>query len=113
MVVMKKEERDILQNPALKEMPFSVPEGYFSSLEERLAGVTKSQEAKAPTWKRQAVYALAAAVAAIFITIGIVLHERSLSYKQTEQYADQIRESDIIEYLIYSGVELEEFEDFE
>jgi hypothetical protein len=36
---MKREEQDILQNTQLKKSPFSVPENYFSSLNESLTEI--------------------------------------------------------------------------
>lgn len=112
MNVMKKVERDILQDPALKEKPFNVPEGYFSYLEQKMMDAVKPQVNSSPARKNYILYTAAAAVIAIVLAVGVLLSGRYFSYDTMEQYADQITEDDIIEYLIYSGVELEEFDQY-
>jgi len=51
------EQNDILRNPACRENPFRMPEGYFDSLEERLMGriaeenVAETQRKTKPVWR--------------------------------------------------------------
>ena len=105
-------EKHILNDVSdLKNMPFSTPEGYFESLKVELKAIPAKQDSrpKVRKWTPQILQAsIAAAVAAILIMGGFFLG------RVTEQYADvpELTQDDIIEYLIYSGFELEDIEQY-
>lgn len=127
---MKKENDILNNNPDLKQMPFSVPEGYFESfrIEKQVVSI------KTDLWTRVAPYAAMAAVFVLLVTVGNFLLEKSTTeYIMTEEdyilfsdnamntityemvYGDHVAEAelmdeDIINYLIYTGVSAEEIE---
>lgn len=125
-------KKDILRDcPELKQMPFTVPEGYFESFK---AEAAKPMVHKVSFMNRFAPYAAMAAVFACLVTAGTFLLERTTpAYQMTEEdymlfsdnmmntityemeYGDQLAEAeisdeDIINYLIYSGITAEEIE---
>lgn len=129
---MKTTEHDILKTaPALKEMPFSTPEGYFESLK---AGLKKQRARTVSLWTRLSPYATVAAVFIFLVSAGTFILERtapdpgmtqedyyvfsdhlmiSTIYEMTDEtpLAEAgIEDEDIIEYLIYSGISAEEIE---
>ena len=129
---MMKKENDILKDCAeLKQMPFTVPEGYFETFK---AGASKSMVRKLDFRTRIAPYAAMAAVFIFMVTAGTFLLEKSVpEYQMTEEdymmfsdnfmttiayemeYASQLAEAeisdeDIINYLIYTGVSAEQIE---
>ncbi len=111
-------------------MPYSTPEGYFEGLKAGLKMIP-TRERSTP-WRR---YAGIAAAAAILLTAGGFIAGRlsgrtefseedyivfsddmtNAIYQESysEQYAEtqQLTEDDLIEYLIYTGVEIEEIEE--
>lgn len=120
---------DILKDRTeLKQMPFSVPEGYFDSFKNANAVPVAK---RVSLWNRIAPYASMAAVFVSLVAAGTFLLERSTPhYQMTEEdyvmfadnmmntiayeieYGDQIAEADlseedIINYLIYTGVSAE------
>ena len=120
---------DILKDRTeLKQMPFSVPEGYFDSFKNANAVPVAK---RVSLWNRMAPYAAMAAVFVSLVAAGTFLLERSTpQYQMTEEdyvmvadnmmntiayemeYGDQIAEADlseedIINYLIYTGVSAE------
>ena len=120
---------DILKDcTELKQMPFSVPEGYFDSFKNANAVPVAR---RVSLWNRMAPYAAMAAVFVSLVAAGTFLLERSTpQYQMTEEdyvmfannmmntiayemeYGDQIAEADlseedIINYLIYTGVSAE------
>lgn len=127
---MKKENDILNNNPDLKQMPFSVPEGYFESFRIEKQAVS----IKTDLWTRVAPYAAMAAVFVLLVTVGNFLLEKSTTeYIMTEEdyilfsdnamntityemvYGDHVAEAelmdeDIINYLIYTGVSAEEIE---
>ena len=113
---MKTKERDILQNPSLKEMPFTTPDGYFAQLKTR-ASVPAGRE-ELPMWKKASPYiAIAASLVFIIAAAGFFFEKEELQKKtQKESYvlaeAGSMTEDDIIEYLISTGVEVEELEQY-
>lgn len=119
----------------LREMPFSVPDGYFDRLNGRICAGTAHAEGRTSLWHRVAPYA---AMAAMFVLIALagqaVIHQQdpdisngteedSFFYTQImpvggfeEIYdtgsngyiaASGLSDEDIIEYLIYSGLPVE------
>lgn len=125
-------ENDILKDSLeLKQMPFTVPEGYFEVFKEANA---RPVARKVSLWNRIAPYAAMAAVFVSLVTTGTFLLERSMpQYDMTEEdyvlfsdnmmntiayemeYGSQLAEAevsseDIINYLIYTGVSAEHIE---
>lgn len=126
---MKTQDNDILkQDGNLKEMPFSLPEGYMESLRKELKTIPQRNTKKIPIFNRIIPYVSLAAAFAMIVTIGGFILEKTtetdLSYEDyivfsedmtntifynTEtQYAEAFSDEDIIEYLIHTGVEIEE-----
>ena len=127
-----KKGNDILKDCAeLKQMPYSVPEGYFESFK---AEAVRPVVRRVNFWNRFAPYAAMAAVFVFLVTAGTFLLERSTpQYQMTEEdymmFSDnimttiasemeygyqlaeaEISEEDIINYLIYTGVTPEHIE---
>ena len=131
MIAMKT-EKDILKSaPELKNLPYSIPDGYFDRLKaEAVNNVRESEERQRPFIAR-----LAPAAFVFLVTAGTFLLERTTRATQSEMdefyfysnmipvtdpYAvetikvdyenDILEDEDIIEYLIYSGVTAEVIE---
>ena len=125
-------EKDILKDCLqLKQMPFTVPEGYFEAFK---AEASKPMVRKLDFRTRIAPYAAMAAVFIFMVTAGTFLLEKSVpEYQMTEEdyvmFSDnimstiayemeygyqlaeaEISEEDIIDYLIYTGVSAEQIE---
>ena len=126
---MKTQDNDILkQDGNLKEMPFSLPEGYMESLRKELKTIPQRNTKKISIFNRILPYISLAAAFAMIVTIGGFILEKTtqqdlsyedyivfsddmtntLLYDTDELYADALSDDDIIEYLIYTGVEIEE-----
>ena len=126
---MKTQDNDILkQDGNLKEMPFSLPEGYMESLRKELKTIPQRNTKKISIFNRIIPYVSLAAAFAMIVTIGGFILEKTtqqdlsyedyivfsddmtntLLYDTDELYADALSDDDIIEYLIYTGVEIEE-----
>lgn len=122
-------DKDILQTPGLKANPYGLPEGYMESLKEK--AMKYPQPVRVPARERRRVLTYIISIAASFllvITAGALLSiwssvEEGMTQEdyivfsdgysileiydtlEDGQYADaSINEEDIIEYLIYSGV---------
>lgn len=127
---MKTDNKDILkENLKLKDMPFSVPEGYFDSFKRE---VCKQQPPS--LWKRFIPYASVAASFLLIVSAGTFILEKTvskdlmsqedyivfsdnmmntISYEMDSDYKlaeAEINDEDIINYLIYSGISAEEIE---
>ena len=127
---MKTDNKDILkENLKLKDMPFSVPEGYFDSFKRE---VCKQQTPS--LWKRFVPYASVAASFLLIVSAGTFILEKTVSkdlmsqedyivfsdnmmntinYEMDSDYKlaeAEINDEDIINYLIYSGISAEEIE---
>lgn len=125
-------EKDILKDCLqLKQMPFTVPEGYFEAFK---AEASKPMVRKLDFRTRIAPYAAMAAVFIFMVTAGTFLLEKSVpEYQITEEdyvmFSDnimstiayemeygyqlaeaEVSEEDIIDYLIYTGVSAEQIE---
>ena len=103
-------------------MPYEIPEGYFENLRESLMQKTGRRAVRWPA------YIAVAASFALMIAAGgwlfssrgqsdftqedyIVFSEdmtNTIMYEEEEWYADAATEEDMIEYLIYTGTEIEE-----
>ena len=126
---MDKIKKDILaENTALRENPYTVPEGHFNDLKAQVRRPRK--EPVITLWSRLAPYAsLAAVFVSVFAAGSLLFNRNELEITQedyflfsenfldtyemedTYQIADaEIADSDIIEYLIYAGVTAEEIE---
>lgn len=123
---------DILKDcTELKQMPFSVPEGYFDSFKNANAVPVAK---RVSLWNRMVPYVAMAAVFVSLVAAGTFFLERSTpQYQMTEEdyvmfadnmmntiayemeYGEQIAEADlseedIINYLIYTGISAEVIE---
>ncbi len=125
---MKENRRDILaERPELKDMPYSVPEGYFNSFKAQMKPYGKVRR----PWKKMVTYVSAAASVVLLVGAGITFSQRisneaeftqedffafsgsfdNAEYYDMSQLADaEIADEDIIDYLIYSGISAEEIE---
>ncbi len=126
---MKQTTKDILQSDRrLKEMPYTVPDGYFRSLETGITGNIRKKESQAAGFfGKLTPYFAAAAMFAVIATAGtfflrtvtedadytfedyLIMSDGltgMLTYTQDEaQYAEEVPdEQDIADYLIYTGV---------
>ena len=119
---MKNEKNILKDNAELKSMPFTVPEGYFKGLKAELKTIPKqAKPAKVVKWQPFVRFASIAAVVAALITAGAFFLEKDNSdtgftviQEETDYFADlqSLTEEDIIEYLISTGVELEDIEPY-
>ena len=120
---MKTKEKDILKDDkALKEMPFSTPEGYFDNLQSSLLLKSVKQKRRWPAY-----IAIAASIALLIAAGGWLMLNNSptdfsqedyivfsdemtntIMYEEDLWYADAATEEDMIEYLIYIGTEIDE-----
>lgn len=110
-----KQTRDILDNQDLRNHPFSVPEGYFESMPERMKSATL---VKGHAQRRLATYMALAASFLILIAGGTFFLRNTDDATPIELYsnhaytADDMTEDDIIEYLLWSGANVEEFGEY-
>ncbi len=115
--------KDILDNKSLKVTPYDVPDGYFENLQKSICEKTGSTSAR-----RWPTYAAIAASFALLLAAGgwifsntanagfsqedyIVFSDdmtNTVLLEESELYAEAATEDDIIEYLIYTGTEIEE-----
>ena len=136
MIAMKT-EKDILKSaPELKNLPYSIPDGYFDRMKaEVMADVREREERQRPFIARLAPYVAVAAAFAFLVTAGTFILEKTTRSTQSEMdefyfysnmipvtdpyavetiqvdYEDEYLEDEaIIEYLIYSGVTAEVIE---
>lgn len=129
---MEDNKKDILiEKPHLKDNPYSVPEGYFEAFK---ANAASYQERKISLAGRLVPYISMAAMFIFLLTIGTLFLQKTSSPEMMTQedylvfsrdmmntvgyeleYGDRIADAeigneDIINYLIYSGVTIEEIE---
>ena len=129
---MKTIDNDILKNnPQLKEMPYSTPDGYFESMKDGLLTIkTQQQSHKSHTgW---IAISAAAAIAAILIIGASLMNPPSINDEFTEEdylvfsedfstevlysastlyaYTETLSDEDIIQYLIDSDWEIDDIE---
>ena len=119
---MKNEKHILKDNTELKSMPFTVPEGYFEGLKAELKTIPKqAKPARVVKWKPFVRFASIAAVIAALITAGAFFLGKdgedagfTVIQEDAGYYADlqSLTEDDIIEYLISTGVELEDIEPY-
>ena len=125
---MKREDKDILKDPKLKENPFTVPEGYFSDFKGK-ASVNQAHWLS-PRQNHGGRYIAIAASFALLLGIGLAsikglrssdeyneLDLMVLSDISAESYYDllsydneELTEDDIIAYLIDSGQDINDLE---
>lgn len=126
-------KNDILNNLSdeLREMPYSVPEGYFDGLRESLLATGNSYKERSFAGKIMPYVSMAAAFL-LLVTAGTFILERTTSsddmtYEDYMVYSDmmieheyddeelhvlanEVEAEDIVEYLIYTGVTAEAIE---
>lgn len=129
---MKTNDKDILKTPGLRENPFSVPEGYFSSFKKGV--IICKEPRKSLDWKSFG-YGIAAAASFALLAITGIRHSDINDFQEeidsidllvfsdmsTESYLDLmavyeedvLTEEDIIEYLIHEETSIENFEENE
>ena len=133
---MMENEKDILQEPKLKKMPYSIPEGYFEKMKAEARKCTEPTPVHISIWARLAPYAGIAAMFLFILTLGklfvgqkaadtagtltedISTYEDYLVFSdipdvylnEPETEAEGIADEDIIEYLIYIGATVEDIE---
>lgn len=126
---MMTDDKDILKTPRLRENPYSVPEGYFSTFKKDV--ITRKEPKKTIDWKKFGYGIAAAASFALFAVTGVRLAETNdiqeeidsidlivFSDMSTETYLDlmavyeedELTEEEIIEYLINEETSLEHIE---
>lgn len=130
-------EKDILQEPKLKKMPYSIPEGYFEKMKAEARKCTGPAPMHISIWTRLAPYAGIAAMFLFILTLGklfvgqqdadtagaliedistyedyLVFSDMPADIYLNEPEADdeEIADEDIIEYLIYIGATVEDIE---
>ena len=129
---MKTNDKDILKTPRLRENPYSVPEGYFSTFKKDV--ITRKEPKKTIDWKKFGYGIAAAASFALLAVTGVRLAETNdiqeeidsidlivFSDMSTETYLDlmavyeedELTEEEIIEYLINEETSLEHIEAYE
>jgi len=129
-------EKDILQEPKLKKMPYSIPEGYFEKMKAEARKCTEPAPMHISIWTRLAPYAGIAAMFLFILTLGKLfvgqqdadtagtltedistyedylvfsdMPDKYLNEPETEE--EGIADEDIIEYLIYIGATIEDIE---
>lgn len=114
MAAMKDQVQDILATQkALKENPFTVPDGYFESF-----------EVKVSPWRKTIPYMAVAASLAFLLSVGMAIQSNMKSrntitdedyFLFSNSHMDYVAEAelqdeDIIEYLIYLGTSPESIE---
>lgn len=127
------EKHDILARAELREVPFSVPEGYFAEFQKKALADTAQKKRTADIWTRlRPVMATAAAfiilVCAGSLMLRIAAPEDDFSQEdlllfssnyinticdmdEENRYAEaEITDEDIMEYLIYTGVDTDTIE---
>ena len=119
---MKNEKNILKDNAELKSMPFTVPEGYFKGLKAELKTIPKqAKPAKVVKWQPFVRFASIAAVVAALSTAGPFFLGKggedtgfTVIQEEAGYYADlqSLTEDDIVEYLISTGVELEDIEPY-
>ena len=128
--------KDILQEPKLKKMPYSIPEGYFEKMKAEARKCTEPVPVHISIWTRLAPYAGIAAMFLFILTLGklfvgqkaadtagtltedISTYEDYLVFSdipdiylnEPETEEEGIADEDIIEYLIYIGATIEDIE---
>ena len=127
--------KDILQDNNLRQMPYSTPEGYFEGLKVGLKMIPAREKSGTRVLRKVVRYTAIAASVALLFTAGrfifgklagadefteedyIVFSDEMTNAVYQENYTDQyataqeLTEDDLIEYLIYTGVEIEEIEE--
>ena len=104
-------KKDILRDcPELKQMPFTVPEGYFENFK---AEAVRPVAKRLSFWNRFAPYAAMAAVFVFLVTAGTMMLENSPpQYQMTEEdymmFSDNIMTT--IAYEMEYGAQLAEAE---
>lgn len=110
----KEHMKDILQEKSIKKMPCDIPEGYFDGLKAGLKMIPEQDRYRRRSLQQ---WTVAAAIAAVIAAGTFLLGRHTKGQEFTEEdyivYADDsMTDEDIIEYLISTGIEVEELEDY-
>lgn len=105
--------KDILQDK-IKKTPCCIPEGYFERLKAGLKMIPGQERYRRRSLRQ---WTVAAAIAAVIAAGTFLLGRHTKGREFTEEdyivYADDsMTDEDIIEYLISTGIEVEELEDY-
>ncbi len=111
-----KRKKDILETDhTLRRLPLGVPAGYFDAMGERAVSTVRNTLSSTVRHRSKMWVAVlsVAACAAVAITAGTLLYYSLRSDSDAEYYASEtgssLSQEDIVQYLIESGVSLEEF----
>lgn len=105
--------KDILKKESLRKIPFSVPAGYFETMNEKVDSTIRKEIAKHRRKTKISIVLLAsAACLATIIATTTLLLDRAGENGSSNYYAADatgtMSQEEIVEYLIESGVSLEE-----
>ena len=124
-----KTEKDILKdNPHLKGVPFSTPEGYFDELKSQMKVCSMPEVVHRPAFRRFSPQIALVAAFALLLAAGAFFLERktetdfseedyivfsdditdTIIYGSDDLYVDVATEDDITEYLVYSDIDIDE-----
>lgn len=106
-------KKDMLKKESLRKIPFSVPAGYFETMNEKVDSTIRKEMAAHRRKNKITVAVLAsAACLATIIAITTLLFNMATGNGSSNYYAADetgtISQDEIVEYLIESGVSLEE-----
>ena len=113
--------KDILQDKSLKKTAHNIPDGYFDNLKGSLKKAAVQEEVQVTAWRRLLPIITMAAMFALMVTIGGIFLKQATPQDTTAEeasnsptyyaYSSALTQDELLEYLIYTGVEIEEFED--
>lgn len=123
-------DKDILGRPELRKNPYTVPDGYFNSVKESIRITDRNHHSRRRHGTGLYIPAIAASLALLLLAgIGVLskqeakieydsidllvfsdISEESYYDLQAMSEPEELSEEEIIEYLIYTGITLENIE---
>lgn len=116
------EKKNIMDSPGLREMPFNLPEGYFPEMERRLMSIPEKKVSykKIPVWAASVAAAVAVTIWGLwsspepvteidFTYEDLLIFSNESIMEEEDYYAESLNDEDIIEYLLYSGINTEDY----